>query len=111
MKGLIAAVSMALGCVPTAVAAPPAPLTTLHAIHGLSNAQASLGPPVVFYATVTYVQRVLGTSFVQDGDVGIQVREDKTLNLSPGDHVWIKGKVHEGFPPVVIADKIGRAHV
>ena len=106
MKGLIAAVSMALGCVLTAVAAPPAPLTTLHAIHGLSNAQASLGPPVVFYATVTYVQRVLGTSFVQDGDVGIQVREDKTLKLSPGDHVWIKGKVHEGFPPVVIADSV-----
>jgi len=106
MKGLIAAVSMVLGYVLTAVAEPPAPLTTLHAIHGLSNAQASLGPPVVFYATVTYVQRVLGTSFVQDGNVGIQVREDKNLKLSPGDHVLIKGKVHEGFPSVVIADSV-----
>jgi len=106
MKGLIAAVSMVLGCASAAVAAPPAALTTLHSIHDLSNAQASLRPPVAFCATVTYAQPVLGTSFVQDGNEGIELREDVNLKLSPGDRVLIKGKAQEGFSPVVVADSV-----
>jgi diguanylate cyclase (GGDEF)-like protein len=106
MKGAIAAVSMVLGCTLAAVAAPPASLTTLHAIRALNNAQASLEPPVVFSATVTYVQPGLSTALVQDLHDGIQVRLDTHLKLSPGDRVLIKGKVQEGFPPIVIANSV-----
>jgi diguanylate cyclase (GGDEF)-like protein len=106
MKGFIAAVSMALGWASTEAVAPPATITTLHAVHALSNAQASLRPPVAFYATVTYTQPVLGTSFVEDGNEGIQLAEDTNLKLSPGDRVLIKGNAQEGFSPVVVADSV-----
>ena len=44
------------------------PLTSLRAIHALSNAQASHQLPVSFEATVTYYRDYERTLFVQDGD-------------------------------------------
>ena len=45
------------------------PLTSLRAIHALSNAQASHQLPVSFEATVTYYRGYERTLFVQDGDI------------------------------------------
>ena len=45
---------MIVGWASVAWAAAPAPLTTLPAIHVLSNEQASHALPVAFEATVTY---------------------------------------------------------
>jgi diguanylate cyclase (GGDEF)-like protein len=106
MKALTIAVSILLGFAPAGGAAPQSALTTLKSIHALSKAQAGQGPSVVFYATIVYVQPGSGTSFVQEGNEGLQVREDAHLKLSPGDRVLIKGKAHASFRPVVIADSI-----
>ena len=50
------------------------PLTSLRAIHALTNAQASHQLPVSFEATVTYYRGYERTLFVQDGDVAIYVK-------------------------------------
>jgi len=41
-------------------------LTTLHAVHSLSKAEAAKGLPVAFEATVTYYNRTDTDLFVQD---------------------------------------------
>ena len=54
MKRLIPTVAIFLGWVLPSLAAGPAPLTTLRAIHALTNEQAKQALPVAFEATVVY---------------------------------------------------------
>jgi diguanylate cyclase (GGDEF)-like protein len=84
-----------------ACAAGPAPLTTLRAIHALSNEQAAHELPVEFEATVTYFRGSENTLFVQDGDVAIYVDAPAGTRLVPGDRVLIRGTTHESFRPFV----------
>jgi diguanylate cyclase (GGDEF)-like protein len=106
MKRLLPTFAILFACAAIAWAAPPAPLTTLHAIHTLTNAEAGQEPPVAFEATVTYV-RPDGTSlFAQDGFDGILVRTNARFKLAPGNRVLIKGKAQSGFRPLVIAENI-----
>jgi diguanylate cyclase (GGDEF)-like protein len=84
------------------------PLTSLKAIHGLNNAQASHQLPVSFQATVTYYRPYEQTLFVQDGDLAIYVRPSVPAHIVPGDRVLIKGTTHESFRPFVAATSIVR---
>jgi diguanylate cyclase (GGDEF)-like protein len=107
MKRLIPAVAIILGWASAAwAAAAPAPLTTLHAIRALSNAQASQGLPVAFQATVTYNRYYERILFMQDGGEGIYVGYPTPLKLVPGDRVEVRGKTRRSFSPIVEADSI-----
>ena len=82
------------------------PLTSLRAIHALTNTQAGHQLPVSFEATVTYYRAYERTLFVQDGDLAIYVQPQEPAHLSPGDRVLIKGTTHESFRPFVSATSI-----
>jgi hypothetical protein len=81
-------------------------LTSLRAIHSLSNAEASHQLPVSFESTVTYYRPYEKTLFVQDGDVAIYIQRQSQATLKPGDRVLIKGTTHESFRPFVSASSI-----
>ena len=83
-KRLIPLAVTLLGAFSIAWAAEPAPLTTLRAIHAVSNAEASQAPPVAFEATVTYLRGYERNMFVQDGDVAIYVRTAPNPKLGSG---------------------------
>lgn len=82
------------------------PLTSLKAVHDLSNAEASKGLPVSIEATVTYFNAVRDDLFVQDGSIGIYVWKASTFQLEPGDRVLIKGVTAPSFRPYVTATAI-----
>lgn len=82
------------------------PLTSLAAIHVLTNAQASHQLPVQFEATVTYYRPYERTLVVQDGDVAIYVQPKTPANIVPGDLVRIEGTTHESFRPFVAASRV-----
>jgi diguanylate cyclase (GGDEF)-like protein len=106
MKRLIALVAIVLGWASAAWAAPPAPLTTLRAIHALTNAEASHQLPVAFEATVTYIRAYARTLFVQDGDAAIFVLIPLDAKLAPGDRVLVRGTTRNGFRPIVVSESI-----
>ena len=107
MKRLIPAIAIAFGGLFSAAwAATPAPLTTLRAIHALSNAEAGKELPVAFEATVTYFRGSEDTLFVQDGDEAIYVSANTNAKLVPGDRVLVEGKTHADFSPTVRGEKI-----
>ena len=103
---LIPAVALILGWSLAARASAPGPLTTLHAIHGLTNAEASRGLPVAFVATVTYYRGYENNLFVQDGDAAIYVGASTDLHLIPGDRVLVRGTTQKSFNPIVIAKSV-----
>ena len=106
MKSVFSAVAMILAAGPVVWAADPAPLTTLRAIHVLSNSEASKGLPVDFEATVTYFRGYENNLFVQDGDAAIYVQALSEAKFIPGDRVLIKGKTQQSFNPIVVGDSI-----
>ena len=73
-------------------------LTTLAAIHALTNAQAEANIPVEFEATVTYYRDYERTLFVQDGDAAIFVLATTGLKLMPGDRVRVRGHDRAELP-------------
>jgi diguanylate cyclase (GGDEF)-like protein len=87
-------------------AAAPAPLTSLRAIHALTNDQASEKQQVAFEATVTYFRGYEGTLFVQDDDVGILVKIPLDTKLAPGDRVLVRGTTQGSFRPLVLASSV-----
>ncbi|MGB6688757.1 MAG: GGDEF domain-containing protein [Terracidiphilus sp.] len=103
-KNALAAVI--LGLVANAWAASPAPLTSLRAIHALSNPEASHLLPVDFEATVTYYRPYEETLFVEDGDVAIYVEPTTDVKLVPGDRVRIRGNTQPSFQPFILSDDI-----
>jgi len=110
VKRLISAVAVALAAGSTAWAAGNAPLTTLRAVHALSNAEASHKPPVAFEATVTYRRENETTLFVEDAGEGIYVWANAEIKLIPGDRVLVRGKAQDSFRPIVIADGVTLLH-
>jgi hypothetical protein len=58
-------------------------LTSLRAIHALTNEQASAHLPVEFSATITYFRSYERTMFVQDGDVAIYVQANTCRKCFP----------------------------
>ncbi|MGA2673963.1 MAG: GGDEF domain-containing protein [Terracidiphilus sp.] len=106
MKRLIAALVLLPGWTFAAWAAEPATLTSLRAIHALSNAEASHGIPVAFEATVTYYRDYDIDLFVQDGSVAIYVLYKPGAKLLPGDRVLVEGKTQNSFRPNIADAKV-----
>ena len=106
MRKRFSAVGLILGLASASLLSQPAPLTTLSAIHQLTNEQAAQRLPVDFEATVTFYRSYEATLFVQDGDYAIFVRPPSGTQLEVGDRVRIHGVTHESFRPYVNADKI-----
>jgi diguanylate cyclase (GGDEF)-like protein len=92
--------------VTVAGAAPSIPLSTLHAIHALTNAEARQGIPVDFEATVGYSRGYESLLFVQDEGDSIFVRPPTGTQLASGDRIRIHGVTRASFRPVVSADRI-----
>lgn len=107
MKRLILTLSMVLGSASVNLPAQTA-LTSVAAIHALSNAQASRHLAADFEATVTYFRAYERTLFVQDGETGIYVNAGTALKLMPGDRVRIKGVTNGSFRPFVQSNAIER---
>lgn len=104
---------LALGLAVLAAAAlgeEPDALTTLHAIHSLTLAQARLELPVVFEATVTYYNPADVDLFVQDGDEAVYVEAKAGEDFRPGDQVLVRGRTRASFTPDVISDSITVVH-
>jgi diguanylate cyclase (GGDEF)-like protein len=81
-------------------------LSSLAAIHALTNAQAGHQLPVAFEATVTYYRPYERTLVVQDGDFAIYVQPRTPADIGPGDIVRIEGTTHDSFRPFVSASRI-----
>jgi diguanylate cyclase (GGDEF)-like protein len=86
--------------------APPAPLTSIHAIRSLTDAQADQGLPVAFEGTVTFFRGYQNSLFIQDGSDSIYVWVTTNGKLVPGDRVLVKGKTKPSFRTVVLSDDI-----
>jgi diguanylate cyclase (GGDEF)-like protein len=102
MKVLIPAIAIVLGLSSPAWADAPATLTSLRAVHALSNAQAAHKLPVAFEATVNYSRIYEDLLFVQDGDAGIFVSPPTPAKFVPGDRVLVTGTTQASFRPIVI---------
>ena len=83
-------------------------LTSLGAVHKLTNADAARHIPVEFEATVTYYRDYERTLFVQDGDTAIFVLATTGLKLMPGDRVVVRGNTQQSFRPIVVSNQIQR---
>lgn len=101
---------MILGCTIAAMAATPAPLTALRAIHALDNAQASHSLPVDFDATVVYSRVYENLLFVQDNNCAIFVRPPANLNLQAGDRIRVQGVTRQSFRPLVVGNAVTVLH-
>jgi len=110
MKLSISVLAIILGCASAAWTAEPSVLTTLHAIHALSKADAAKGIPVAFEATVTYYNKSDVDLFVQDGSEAIYVEAKPNLDLTLGDRVLVRGKTRDSFRPDVLGDSVTRLH-
>ena len=108
MKKTIVTVALVLGSTAGAVRAQTAALTSLAAIHGLNNVEASRHIPVEFEATVTYYRDYERTLFVQDGDTAIFALTTTGLKLRPGDRVRVRGTTDSSFRPIVRATSVER---
>ncbi len=106
IKRLLFGAAILFSAVPLARAAPPGALTTLGAIHHLTNEQASQNRPVSFQATVTYYRSSNRDLFVQDGDAAIFVDGKTDIKLVPGDRVLVQGTTRPSFRPYVEATNI-----
>jgi diguanylate cyclase (GGDEF)-like protein len=106
MKKLLPAVAIILGCVSVAWAADSAPLTTLSAIHALTNEEAGRALPVAFEATVTYFRGYDHFLTVQDGSMAIFVRATTTAKLLPGDRILVRGTTKSSLRPAVLSHDI-----
>ena len=100
------AAALALVLAPLPLLAQPAPLTSLSAIHEISNRQAAQRLPVDFEGTVTYYRSYESTLFVQDGDLAIYVQPPPGTALEPGDRVRILGVTHQSFKPYIVARNV-----
>jgi diguanylate cyclase (GGDEF)-like protein len=106
MKRCTLSFAIILGWASAVWAAPPAPLTTLHAIHALSNAEADKELPVAFQATVIYYHGSEGMMFVQDEDEAIYVQGTRNAAFVPGDRILVRGSTRSEFHPDVRSDDI-----
>jgi hypothetical protein len=87
-------------------AATPAPITTLHAVHSLTKAEAQGGQLVAFEATVTYYNPSDIDLFVQDGGEAIYVQATRNERLVPGDRVLVRGKTRDSFATDILSESV-----
>jgi diguanylate cyclase (GGDEF)-like protein len=85
-------------------------LTTLAAIHALSNQEAERSLPVAFEGIVTYYEKGNIDLFVQDGDTAIYVEAIPGLSLAVGDRVRVEGTTRASFLPEILARGVTLLH-
>ncbi len=110
MQRAVKALAIVLGCASVAWSAEPGVLTTLHAVHALSKAEAARERPVAFEATVTYYNRNDVDLFVQEGGEAVYVETQPQQDLTPGDRVLVRGATRDSFRPDVVGGVIVRLH-
>ncbi len=110
MKRLVTTFVVVFGSALAVWAETPATLTSLRAIHALTNAEASHAIPVAVEATVVYSRGYECLLFVQDGDSALFVRPPTTAALLPGDRIFIKGKTQGSFRPLLVASAVTLLH-
>jgi diguanylate cyclase (GGDEF)-like protein len=110
LKRLIPMLAAIAACSASVHPAPPPPLSTLHAVHSLSNEEAGRRLPVAFEATVTYFRSYQGTMFVEDGNEALYVEAHTTQPIEPGDRVLVRGITLADFRPGVIGHEITLLH-
>jgi diguanylate cyclase (GGDEF)-like protein len=110
MKRSVIAFVMILGWATAACAAAPAPLTTLRAIHALTNEEAGKALPVAFEATVTYFREYDQFLTVQDDGMAIFIKATTNIGLVPGDRILVRGTTGRGFRPAVVSSDITLLH-
>src|SRR5215472_15111081 len=76
-------------------------LTSLNAVHRLTNEQAAAHLTAEFDATVTYYRDYENTLFVQDGDAAIYVQPAAHQHLQPGDRIHLRGTTSPSFRPFI----------
>ncbi|MGB7984783.1 MAG: diguanylate cyclase [Terracidiphilus sp.] len=81
-------------------------LTSVSAIHALTNVEASHGIPVEFEGTVTFNRDYERIVFIQEDGAAIYVGYPTPLPLVPGDRVRVKGRTARSFSPIVSADSV-----
>jgi len=81
-------------------------LTSLSALHGLTNSEAAKSIPVAFQATVAYYAHGSMDLFVEDQGMAIYVEAPKNLTLVPGDRVFVRGKTRASFRPDILAENV-----
>lgn len=106
MKRLIPVLAMLLGCAWVDSPAAQAPLTTLGAVHALTNDQASRSLPIAFEATVTFYRNIDFDLFVQDQGNAIYVIYKPGAGLVAGDRVLVTGKTQGSFRPIINAESV-----
>jgi len=114
MKRWILAGAVILGAIPGAIlgsiqalgATEPAALTSLRAVHELSNAEAAKGLPVAFEGTVSYYNKSDIDLFVQDGDLGIYVQTSMGAEIALGDRVLVRGHTRASFRTDILGDSV-----
>ena len=110
MKTVVPLFAMLSLCASGAWAAAPGPLTSLHTIHSLTNAEAAQGLQVAFEATVTYFRGYEKTLFVQNDGVAIFVLATTDSQLVPGDRILVRGTTQPSFRPIVVSNDITLLH-
>jgi diguanylate cyclase (GGDEF)-like protein len=109
-KRAFPSIAILLGFAVSAWAAAPAPLTTLRAIHTLTNIEARQALPVAFEATVSYFRGYENLMFVEDEDFAIFVRIAPNTTMAVGDRILIRGTTQQSFRPIVVADSLTLLH-
>jgi diguanylate cyclase (GGDEF)-like protein len=110
LKRLIPMLAAIAACTASVYASPAAPLSTLHAVHILSNEEANRGLPVAFEATVLYFRDFESTLFVEDAGDGIYVHATTPLHLVPGDRILVRGTTFADFRPGIIGSDVTFLH-
>jgi diguanylate cyclase (GGDEF)-like protein len=96
-----------LSASPALTLAAPDTITSLAALHSLSNQDAAKSIPVAFEATVTYHIRGSIGLFVQDGGLAIYADAPANVTLMPGDRVLVRGTTRgAGFRPDIVAESV-----
>ncbi|HEY1579463.1 MAG TPA: hypothetical protein VGF82_20530 [Terracidiphilus sp.] len=83
-----------------------APLTTVAAIHAISNDQAGRSIPVAFEGSVTYYEKGNVDLFVQEGDNAVYIETSSDLHLQLGDRVRVEGTTRASFRPEILSRKV-----
>ncbi|MEO5821685.1 MAG: ATP-binding protein [Vicinamibacteraceae bacterium] len=82
-------------------------LDTVGAIRGVRPDKAGLHYPVAVRATVTFVDPIWRTIYVQDATGGVLVRHDNAADVRVGDRLQIDGVTDAGDPlPIVVAEHV-----
>ena len=84
----------------------PRPLTSLSAVHSISNATAAQSLPVAFEASVTYYEKGNVDLFVQDRNIAIYVETTTDLKVATGDRVLVEGTTRASFRPEILASRV-----